>query len=164
MSIKMIAIAPYGGCAFVIMDEALYLLRPPYRTNDLVEATEEDLLKAVAHHGFAECNYASDTMVGIITYLKDKYVAAMEKEGVKLADPEELKELLHYASVEVLQAYLDKAENDFLANHNLDAAEEIALHLIAIDKVVADETLFQRSREILGRCKDERKKLRSLAI
>jgi hypothetical protein len=155
----MIAIAPYDGWAFVIKDEKLYLLRPPYRSADLVEASKKDLANAVHKYGFQECSAAFNNLSETIDFLDEKYVELMKKQGVSLPKQEELKSLLKYATDEILREYLDKAEKEFIPQRNLDAAESIALELMRLEKVMENETMFNRALDIIQKCKEERNKL-----
>lgn len=159
MKIKMIAIAPYDGWAFIIKDEKLYLLRPPYRSADLIEASKKDLASAVHKYGFQECNAAFNNLSETINFLNKKYVELMKKQGVSLPKQEELKALLKYATDEILTEYLDKAENEFIPQRNLDAAESIALELMRLEKVFENEIMFNRALDIIQKCKEERDKL-----
>jgi myo-inositol-1(or 4)-monophosphatase len=159
MKIKMIAIAPYDGWAFIIKDEKLYLLRPPYRSADLVDVSKKDLANAVHKYGFQECSGAFNNLSETINFLDEKYVELMKKQGVSLPKQEELKSLLKYATDEILTEYLDKAEKEFIPQRNLDAAESIALELMRLEKVMGNETMFNRSLDIIQKCKEERNKL-----
>jgi len=114
MKIKMIAIAPYDGWAFIIKEERLYLLRPPYRAKDLLEVEEKDLENAIHKSGFQECDQAFNNLAEIIGFLDEQYIEAMKKRGIALPDKEQLKELLEYATEEILTGYLEKAEREFI--------------------------------------------------
>jgi len=159
MKIKMIAIAPYDGWAFIIKEERLFLLRPPYREKDLVEVEEKDLENAVHKYGFQECDHAFNNFAETIGFLNEKYIEAMKKKGISLPDKAQLKELLEYATEEILMGYLEKAEKEFIPHRNLDAAESIALALLPLEKVIQNEVIFQKTIAILNRCKEEREKL-----
>jgi len=159
MKIKMIAIAPYDGWAFIIKEERLYLLRPPYRSKDLLEVEEKDLENAIYKYGFQECDQAFNNLAEIIGFLDEKYIEAMKKRGIALPDKEQLKELLEYATEEILTGYLEKAEREFIPQRNLDAAESIALALLPLKQVKRNEDISQRTINMLKRCREERNKL-----
>lgn len=162
MKIKMIAIAPYDGWAFIIKEEQLYLLRPPYRAKDLVEVAEKDLENAVHKYGFQECDQAFNNLAETIGFLNEIYIESIKKKGISLPDKEQLQELLVYATEEILMGYLEKAEREFIPQRNLDAAESIALALLPLDKVIQNEDLFQKTIGILKRCKEERERLNNI--
>lgn len=154
MKIKMIAIAPHDGWAFIIKDEKLYLLRPPYRLVDLIEASKKDLANAVDKYGFQECNAVFNNLSETINFLDEKYVELMKKQGTSLPKQEELKSLLKYATDEILTEYLDKAEKEFIPQRNLDGAASIARELLKLEKVMRNETLYKKARNVLNRCCD----------
>ncbi|HLP62753.1 MAG TPA: hypothetical protein VK186_28200 [Candidatus Deferrimicrobium sp.] len=162
MKIKMIAIAPYDGWAFIIKEEQLYLLRPPYRSKDLLEVGEKDLENALHKYGFQEFDHAFNNLAETIDYLNEKYMEAMKRKGISLPDKEQLKELLEYATEEILVGYLEKAEREFIPQRNLDAAESIALALLPLEKVIQNEDIFQKTYAILNRCKEERERLNNI--
>lgn len=162
MKIKMIAIAPYDGWAFIIKDEQLYLLRPPYHSKDLQEVEERELENAIHKYGFQECDYIFNNLAETISFLNEKFIDAVKKKGISLPDKEHLKELLEYASEDILVGYLEKAEKEFIPQRNLDAAESIALTLLPLEKVIQNEELFQKTIAILNKCKDERERLNNI--
>ncbi|NIM11282.1 MAG: hypothetical protein GTO45_04765 [Candidatus Aminicenantes bacterium] len=164
MRIKMIAVAPYDGWAFIIKEEQLYLLRPPYQSGDLIEMSEKDLASAISKYMFHECHLGFCNLSETISFLKKKYVEAMEKQGISLPKQEELKSLLRYATDEILWGYLEKAEKEFIPQRNLDAAEAIALALMRIDKVIKNDTMFNKALDIIDRCQEERNKLRDFIL
>jgi hypothetical protein len=164
MKIKMIAIAPYDGWAFIVKDERLYLVRPPYQSHDLIESSEKDLAAAISKYQFQESNSVFKTLTEAINFLKDKYVESMEKSGFKLPKQEELKSLLEYATDDILLEYLDMAEKELIPNRNLDAAESLALELMQLEKVKANGAMFNRAVKIIKKCQEERNRLNPLTV
>jgi hypothetical protein len=162
MKIKLIAAAPYDGWAFIIKNERLYLLRPPYQADDLIESSEKDLAVAISKYNFQECHRSFDNFEEAINFLEEKYAEAMEKLGISLPDTESLKSLLEYAAEDILQDFLDKAEKELIPIRNLDAAESIALELLQLENVKRNQTLFKQAVDIIKRCQLERKELKRL--
>jgi hypothetical protein len=162
MKVKMIAIAPYDGWAFVIKDEQLYLLRHPYKSDDLIEVSEKDLTIAVHKYGFKECDLSFSNFLETVNFLKDRYVESMKKQGISLPSQEQLKSLLRHATDDILWEYLEEAEKEFIPQRNLDAAESIALALMKVDKVVKNEGMLSKAIDIINKCQKERNKLKDL--
>ncbi len=162
MKIKMVAIAPYDGWAFIIKEEQLYLLRPPYRSKDLLEVGEKNLENALHKYGFQECAHAFNNLSETIGFLNEKYIEAMKRKGMSLPDKEQLKELLEFATEEILRGYLETVEQEFIPQRNLEAAESIAFALLPLKQVKQNEELSQKIIEILKRCREERNKLNSI--
>jgi len=163
MKIKLIAVAPYDGWAFILKDDHVYLLRPPYQANDLIESSEKDLVFAISKYNFQECNSSFDNFEETIDFLEEKYVEAMEKSGFSLPDTEELKSILQYASEEILRDFMDKAENELIPLRSLDAAESIALELIQLENVKKNQTMFKRAVNIIKKCQHKRNELKRLS-
>jgi hypothetical protein len=164
MKIKLIAVAPYDGWAFIIKNDQLYLLRPPYQANDLIESSEKDLAFAVNKYHFRECNFSFDNFEETINFLEEKYVEAMKKLGFSLPDTEKLKSLLEYADEDILQDFLEKAEKELIPLRSLDAAESIALELIQLENVKKNQVMFKRAVNIIKKCRDGRNELKRLSM
>jgi hypothetical protein len=160
----MIAIAHYDGWAFIIKDERLYLLRPPYQLHDLIESSEKDLAAAISKYQFQESSTSFKSLSEVINFLKDKYVESMEKSGFKLPKQEELKSLLEYATDDIHLEYLDMAEKELIPNRNLDAAESLALELMQLEKVKENGAMFNRAVTIIKKCQEERNRLNPLTV
>jgi hypothetical protein len=164
MKIKMISIAQQDGCAFVIKDECLYLLRYPYQSCDLIEASKDDLVNAVHRYGFIECDEEFNNLSETVNFLKIKYAEYIEKERASLPGKEHLKSLFHYATDEILSKYLDRVENELIPQRKLDAAESIALELLRVEKVIKNENMHNRALNIINRCKEERNHLKNIIL
>lgn len=164
MKIKMTAIAPFDGWAFISEEENLYLLRPPYHSGDLIEASEKDLANAVHKYGFHECDFDFNTITETVHFLKDKYVEAIKKQGVSLPGKEQLKSLLRHATDDILWDYLEKADKEFIPQRNLDAAESIAVALMRVEKVKKNEKMFNTTLDIINRVREERNKLKDFML
>jgi hypothetical protein len=162
MKIKLLAVAPYDGWAFILKDEHLLLLRPPYQADDLIESSERDLAAAISKYNFQECHSSFDNFEETINFLEEKYIEAMERLGFSLPDTEELKSLLEYASDDILQDFLDKAEKELIPLRSLDAAESIALELIQLEHVKKNQNMFKRAVEIIKKCRYQRNELKRL--
>ncbi len=163
MKIKLISVAPYDGWAFIIKNEHLYLLRPPYQADDLIESSEKDLTVAISKYNFQACDLSFDSLKETIDFLEEKYVEAMRKLGFSLPGTEELKSLLEYASDDILQDFLDKAEKELIPMRNLDAAESIAMELIQLEIVKKNQTMLNRAIDIIKKCRNEKNGLKQLA-
>ncbi len=162
MRIKMVALAPFDGWAFVICDEKLRLLRPPYRVNDFVEASDDELATAISRYHFRKLDKSFKSIPETVRFLKETYADEIEKTGITLPDTDELKELLQFANLDVLTDYLDKIENEFIPNRSFDAAESLTIELLRIEKVNQDPLLYNRAIDIISKCKDERHSLLEL--
>lgn len=157
-NIKMVAIAPYDGWAFIQKDGRLHLLRPPYHANDLIEVSEKDLERAVNRYGFEACDFEFINFAGAIAFLKQTYVENMKKQGFSLPQKDEIKALLNHATDEILYGYLEKVEKEFIPQRRLDAAETLLMDLLRLDKVCKNDSLRNRVLDLIEACRKGRGK------
>ena len=161
MGIKVIAIAPDDGWAFIIREDKVFLLRPPYGSSDHIEASEKDVENALRFHAFEECDFGFSNLKEAIEFLKDKYVEAMKNRGIDLPSSEELRELLKYATDDILLEYLEKAENELIPKRKLDAASSIALDIMRLGR--ENREINNMVISVLERCKSKRQGMKELA-
>jgi len=153
MEIKVIAIAPSDAWAFITKEDKMFLLRPPYTSsNHIIEVTERDIEKALHLHDFEECDYSFNNLKEAIKFLKDKYVEAMKNLGITMPSLDELKELLKYATDDILLEYLEEAENELIPKGKLDAASSIALDIMRLEKVREKPEIYNMAIGILEKC------------
>ncbi len=160
MKIKMLAIAPFDGWAFIIKEKSLYLLKPPYHSRDLLKSSEEELASAINRYHFREIDASFVGLADVVHFLKETYANEMKAMGVELPEPEQLKTLLEFATSDVLEDYLDKMEREFIPKRNLDAAELLALELLRLEKIKQDTVLYNRTLAIIDKCREEREQLK----
>jgi len=159
MKIKMVAIAPYDGWAFITQDEKLYMLKPPYRSRDLTGASAGDLEKAVNHHGFQAVDREFSNFQQLIVYLKQEYVKNMKESGFSDPSREELAALLQYAGDEILAEYLEKIEKEFIPGRKLAAAELLLLDLLHLDRFCRDNARRDKALGLLKECLKQKEEL-----
>ncbi len=162
MKIKVIAAAPCDGWAFIVKEEKIFLLRPPYISSNLSEVSEDVVAKAVSAYGFEECDAVFDNINEVIRFLKDQLVKSRKDLGFEVPSSEELKELLKYFDDDVLFKYLRRAQAELIPEGNFEAAESIALEILKLERVETNPEMRRMAVEILERCTQERKKLEAL--
>jgi hypothetical protein len=118
-----------------------------------MDVVEKDLENAVDKYGFLECDHAFNNLSETIGFLNEKFIEEMKRKGISLPDKDQLKELLEYATEEILLGYLEKAEREFIPHGNLDAAEWIALALLPLKQVKQNDVIYQKTLNILDRCR-----------
>ena len=156
MKIKIIAIAPNDGWAFIIKEDKIFLLHPPYVSSNQLEVSEEDVETAIHLHGFEECNFDFNSLHEVIEFLKTKYIESMKNQGIGLQSSEQLRELLKYAPDDVLLQYLKRAEEELIPEGKLDAAESIALELLKLDQVKEDREMLDMAADIIDKCSQKK--------
>ena len=155
MGIKVIAIAPDDGWAFVKMAERILLFRPPYVSSNQTEATQRDIAKALHLHGFEECDSSFDSVKEVIDFLKDKYVEAIKNRGIDLPSEDELRESLKYATDDILLRLLERAEKEWIPRGKRKAAKSIALDIMKLEKAMSNPEIRSMAVSVLEKCRDE---------
>ncbi len=156
MKIKIIAIAPNDGVGFVEKEGKIFLLRPPYTSSSQIEVSRKVVENAIYSYGFEECDIALNSISNVVKYLKKTYIKSMKKQGIGLPSLEQLKELLKYATDDVLLKYLKRAKNELIPEGRLDAAESIVLDLMKLEKVQHNPEMQKMGIDILEKCNQER--------
>jgi hypothetical protein len=157
-AIKVAALATEDGWAIIRENQDLFLLRPPYTVSSKIQCTEKELEEAVVKHGFRSVDYSFSNYSQLIRFIKDEYIKANKKSDKTVPTLEELKELLGYASEDVLIRLLDRAETELIPGGKIEAAESLALDLMKLDKIIGNKKLLDRVIDIIYKCAEHRKK------
>ncbi len=163
MKVKLIAIAPNDGWGFIAEEEKIFLLRPPYIFSNQIEVSNKTLENAIHLHGFEECDFTFSGMNELVRFLKQEYIKSKENQGVNLPSSKQLKELLRYATDDVLLEYLGRAQRELIPEGRHDAAESIALELMKLDRVIRNPVMSKKAIYILVKCRQEAKRREKLA-
>ncbi len=164
MGIKVIAIAPDDGWAFIKGEDGISLLRPPYIASNQIRVTEKDVEIALGLHGFEECDSSFDSLKEVIGFLKDKYVEAMKNRGVDLPSLDELKDLLKYATDDILLEYLEKAEKELIPEGKFAVASSIALDIMELEKAGQNPQIYRMAVDVVRKCDQKRKEMEEFAV
>jgi len=149
MEIKVVAIAPDDGWAFIVKGDSVFLLRPPYLSSNIIEVSEEAVERAISSLGFDRCEVTFSSIVEVVRYLKEEYIKSMKDRGIKIPSSEKLKDIMKYATDNILLEYLDKAKNELIPRGKLDAAASLAFDLIELEKVKSNPKMLRMAVEIL---------------
>ena len=159
MEIKIIAIAPNDGWGFIEKEEKIYLLHPPYTSSNLIEVSRKEVENAIQLHGFEVCDISLNGINEAVKFLKEKYIESKETQGIDLPSSKQLRELLKYATDDVLLEYLNKAKRELIPEGKLDAAESIASELKKLETVRKNPKMLEMIIETLEECNKERKRM-----
>ncbi len=162
MEIKVIAIAPNDGWAFIKTAEGISLLRPPYVSSNQIEVTQSDVEKALHLHGFEECDSSFDNVREVIGFLKDKYVESMKNSGIELPSSDKLRESLKYASNDALLRFLERAEKELIPRGKCKAARSIALDIMKLEKAMSNLEIRSMVVSVLEKCDQEEGEMEKL--
>ena len=161
MKIKLLAIAPEDGWAFYSQaeesetgEDKVYLLRPPYTKEGLVQVSTDIVEKAIFQHGFEACEDLSfDNMADLIAYVERRFVEIEEARGKALPSPEELRGLLEFATADVIDMFLTRTEQELIPQKAFVAARAIATDLLRLDRVKQNAGMRKRAWNILDTCR-----------
>jgi len=159
MEIKIVAIAPNDGWGFIEKEGKIFLLRPPYTSSNQMEVSRKFVENAIHLHGFDVCDIALNSINEVVRSLKETYIESKKSQGVSLPSSEQLRELLKYATDDVLLEYLDRAKKELIPEGKLDAAESIASELRKLERVRTNPKMLELVIEILEKCNKERKRI-----
>lgn len=157
-AIKVVALAVEDGWSIIRENKALFLLRPPYTVSSKIQFTEKELEEAVLKHGFRSVDYSFSNYSQLIQFIKNEYIKANKKSSKAVPTLAELKELLGYASEDVLIKFLDRAETELIPGGKIEAAESLALDLMKLDKIIGNKKLLDRVINVIYKCAESRKK------
>lgn len=160
--IKLIAIAPHDGWAFITKEKKIFILEPPYESSNMSEVSEKVVENAVGKYGFEECNIPLNSMKEVIRYIKDQFIKSRKDLGIETPSSEELKDLLKYFEDDVLLEYLRRAREELIPEGKFDAAEAIALDILKLEKAKNNPKIQEIAIEVLEDCQKRRNGLEKL--
>jgi hypothetical protein len=160
--IKIIAVAPYDGWAFIEKGKKVFLLEPPYESSNMSEASENVVENAVGKYGFEECDITFGSMKEVIRYIKDQFIKSRKDLGIEAPSSEELRDLLKYFEDDVLLEYLRRAREELIPQGKFDAAEAIALDILKLERVKDNPEMHKNAIDVLESCQKRRNGLEKL--
>jgi len=147
--IKLLAIIAEDGCGFFSEGDRIYLLRPPYTRESLIEVSLDIVEKAIFHHGFGSCEISFDSMSALVSYIEKCFVEVEEARGRGMPSLDELRELLEFADEGILDMFLTKVETELVLQGSFSIARAIATDLLRLDRVQENPQMWQRCLSIL---------------
>lgn len=152
--IRLLAMAPEDGWAFVRSANRTLLLRPPYGKRRHPAVEESAVARAVAVEGFEAADKAFPDWLALFAFLEERFLAGRKALPVALA-PEAVERILRHAPCSVLKNILDRIEHELLPGRQWDAAGELLARFLAVDSP-ATAGLRSRAAELLVRCQQAR--------
>jgi hypothetical protein len=152
--IRLLAIAPEDGWAFVRSAERILLLRPPYGKRRHPSVEESTVARAVAMEGFAAEDRVFPDWPALFAFLETRFLAGRKALPAALA-PDAVERILRHAPHSALGGLLDRVEHELLPNSQWDAASELLARFLAVDSP-ATTGLRSRAAELLVRCQQAR--------
>jgi hypothetical protein len=109
--IRLLAIAPEDGWAFVRSADRILLLRPPYSKRRHPTVEESVVARAVAVEGFEAADQVFPDWSTLFAFLEERFLAGREALPAALA-PESVERILRHAPRPVLESLLDRIEHE----------------------------------------------------
>lgn len=152
--IRLLALAPDDGWAFVRSADRILLIRPPYgkRRHPVVE--ESVVARAVAVEGFRAEDRVFPDWSALFAFLEEQFLAGRPALPAALA-PESVERILRHAPTSALGGLLDRIEHELLPDRRWDAACELLVRFLTVDSAPAAD-LRLRAAALFSRCQRER--------
>ncbi|HKH47648.1 MAG TPA: hypothetical protein VKM72_23570 [Thermoanaerobaculia bacterium] len=152
--IRLLAIAPEDGWAFVRSADRILLLRPPYGKRRHPAVEESVVARAVAVEGFEAADQVFPDWPALFAHLEERFLAGRKALPAALA-PEAIERILRHAPPSALESLLDRIEQEILPGRQWDAAGELLARFLAVD-TPATAGLRPRAAELLVSCQQAR--------
>lgn len=149
--LKLLALAPEDGWAFVQRDAEILLVRPPYRRSSMPVVSEATVEKAIHAHGFTAAQEEFDDWEKLITALQQRFVETRKALGQAVSDNPGLA-LLPYAPRRILEGYLTRIETELLPQREWRAAQDLLITLLGLEAVKSNGDLLERVSRLLQQC------------
>jgi len=148
--IRLLAIAPEDGWAFVRSVDRILLLRPPYGKRRHPSVEESTVARAVAVEGFEAADRTFPDWPALFSFLEERFLAERRPLPPALA-PQTVERILRHAPSSALEGLLDRIEHDLLPSRQWDAASELLARFLAVDAPAA-AGLRSRAADLVARC------------
>ncbi|MBI3681624.1 MAG: hypothetical protein HY235_14675 [Acidobacteria bacterium] len=152
-ALKLVAVAPDDGWAFVRSNGRLLLIRPPYRDGAWSVVSERILQEGVARHGFSVSALEFDEWKQVVDHLRQQMSASWQSRPPLPAN-EVLETLIQHASVRILEAQLDNL-SQLLEQEGKRKAVRKAIGVFLASEKVKNSELYTRCVELLAKCEDD---------
>jgi hypothetical protein len=154
--LRLLALAPEDGWAFIEDGESLLVVRPPYADWSRSVTRRENLATAIQQHGFLPEDRSFPDWAFLIDHLKKKIIETRRTRGDEEPTAESIRKLFHFAPRYILAEYLDRIESELLPGREWNAAATILTEMLRVETVRTDAALFERTLDLLDQCREER--------
>lgn len=156
---RLLATIPEDGWALVREGEAIFFVRPPFRSSERIPVPEATLANAVSQHGYeVQPNAPEESWAHTIERIREIMACVRAPESLP-TDGEILARMLRSGPLSVLTGLLDRIEDDWFAKGDLRVAEHALKALLTEDRVKSSKGLLDRAlalRQRLDDLRDER--------
>ncbi|MCY2990110.1 MAG: hypothetical protein NTY19_19885 [Planctomycetota bacterium] len=155
--LKLLAVAPEDGWAFVRTGESIWLVRPPYSRSNTSPVSERVLEKGVTRHGFSACERGFADWRELVEFLNEEVRKSREARGEQIVREGLGAQLLQFAPDDVLGRFLSRVETELLPAGSWEPAERLLIDMLRLPQVRQNPGILARVSDLLGRTVKARK-------
>lgn len=145
---KLIAISPDDGWAFVERNRRIVLVRPPYRSGNLANASVQVVEKAIYAYGFRSADQHFADWGSLIEFLRTPLTQA----PALISQREAFKELLSDAPPRILSSHLDRVEDELVPSRQWATAVSVLGLMLETEAMRTNPQLHVRATNLLAKC------------
>ncbi len=151
--LRLLAIAPGDGWAFVEREGKALLVKPPYRHEDLSEVQQSVVEKAVVKFGFRAAEQEFQDWASLLGYLEEQLLKARKALGLPEPSLGSVREFIRQAPRDVVESYLARVRSELIPGQEWDPASDLLTTLLSSDVVWKDHQLHSQVVEVLEECR-----------
>jgi len=155
--LKLLAVAPEDGWAFVRTGESIWLVRPPYSRSNTSPVSEHVLEKGVTRHGFFACDRGFADWRELVEFLNEEVRKSREARGEQIVREGLGAQMLQFAPDDVLDRFLSRVETELLPAGSWEPAERLLIDMLRLPQVRQNPGILARISDLLGRTVKARK-------
>lgn len=155
--LKLLAVAPEDGWAFVRTGGSILLVRPPYSHSNCCDVAEHAVEKGVTRHGFSACERDFADWRELIGFLNEEVRKTRSARGEQIVREGLGAQMMQFASEDVLERFLGRIETELLPSGSWEPAERLLIDMLRLPRVCQNPSLLARVSDLLGRIVKARK-------
>jgi hypothetical protein len=151
--IKMLAIAPEDGWAYVQINNKIQLIRPPYTKSSSSVVSIESVETAITRYGFRQSDKKQDEFAdwaSLINHLNSLIVSSRKARGVEAPDNIG-DEMLELAPEKILKEFLERIENELIPDFKWNHAEMLLIKMLKLQSFCENSDLHNKAIELLDK-------------
>jgi hypothetical protein len=149
---KIVAAAYEDGYGFIEEEAGIYLIRPPYISQNKRPASMENVELAIKSYGFARENWVFDDWDSLIQHLT---LQLIEKRKEMKASAEQIRQIVRLEPESEVIKWLDKVEQVLIPNREWNASRNLLTNLLKNKVMSSNRALLDRCADLLDRCHAE---------
>lgn len=145
MMLRILAVTPEDGWAYVRSGDEIHLLRPPYTKSTTARVNEDAVAKAITAYGFSASEQECQDWKEVVFFLNQ--LVADSRDDLDASGHGEA--FLELATREDLVIFLDRVETELLPGHKWEHAENVLIALLKLQQIQQDSDLLTRTTTLM---------------